>query len=949
MNTALLATKLYFPPYRPNLVARPRLLARLDEGLRLGRKITLVSAPAGFGKTTLIVEWLAADQHKQQGGPGTAWLSLDEGDNELSTFVTYLVAALKNVQPTIGETTMRLLAGERLPSVEALFLPLLNDLAVAAQPFVLVLDDYHTLRLPELQEAMALLIERQPPQMHVVITTRQDPLLPVARWRARGWLTEVRMSDLRFSEQEAADFLNRSMGLSLQAQDIQALEARTEGWIAGLQLAAVSLQQFDTCGRCGDEDQAGDFIRAFAGDDRYIMEYLVEEVLCCQTQETQDFLLQTAILERFNAALCDAVIEGRKSRIGNRDARIESEEASRLSTLDSPLSTLHSLSSQPILDYLDKANMFLIPLDSRREWYRYHHLFAELLRHRLERQSAIGAGELHRRAAVWLEANGYTSEAIRHAMAARDYDLMVEMITRAAGGGEQWSHGEASALVMWLNALPPAVLRAHPELEAHLGRAYYVTGRFEEMKQVLDRLDARLKLGPQDDPGVRRLQGELALNRILYETAIGNLERTRQLALEALEKIPEDQLYPRSRAYFSLGIANDTRLHYAEALEAYEQAIRLARSADAYFAHTATVANLSWMLCSMGQLRRAELLVREAIELESRNPAPIPLVGSAYAVLCFCLYERNQLEEAESAAVASIEHFRLGNIIDKYGWYHLQLATTRQAMGNAEGARQAWKEAEDILAAHPYGEGNLLLSREFQARLWMGQGEQDKAVRWAREYEKMVDQPQTRYKEYADMAYIRVLVYEKRFEAAWQRLDGWIAGAEAGERWGSLVAWYAWRAAVMDGLGKRPAALADLKRSLELAEPEGYVRSILDLGEPARSLLQGCLLQISEERLREYAGMLLAAFPSQADQKTVPAAKLASPNGLLVEPLTDRELEVLALMSGGLSNVDIARKLFLSTNTLKAHSQSIYSKLDVHSRMQAVLKARELGLLPASN
>jgi LuxR family maltose regulon positive regulatory protein len=360
MSIPLLATKLYLPPYRPNLVTRPRLLQKLDESLRMGSRLILLSAPAGFGKTTLVTEWIdtlnaaSADGKAAQLAVKIAWLSLDEGDNDLATFLAYLVAALQTAAPGAGEATRKMLESGPLPAADALLLPLVNDLAGLSAPLVLVLDDYHEIQLPAIHEAMAFLIERHPPKMEIIITTRQDPLLPLTRWRARGLLAEIRLKDLRFTEQEAAEFLNRTMGLSLQAEDIAILENRTEGWIAGLQLAAVSLQQSSGgCGEC-----ASDFIQSFTGNDRYIMDYLVDEALCCLTVPVVSFLLNTSILERFNAALCQAVLQSAVPWDGKSHPPGEPEPAAAL------------------LDYLDRSNLFLIPLDNRREWYRYPHTSA---------------------------------------------------------------------------------------------------------------------------------------------------------------------------------------------------------------------------------------------------------------------------------------------------------------------------------------------------------------------------------------------------------------------------------------------------------------------------------------------------------------------------------------------------------------------------------------------
>src|SRR5438270_6862564 len=470
MPTPILATKLYIPPLRPEVVIRPRLIERLNEGLQ--RKLTLIAAPAGFGKTTLVSAWVA-DCDGQ-----VAWLSLDEGESDPTLFLTYLVAALRTIAPTIGEGVLSALQSPQPPPPEAILTALLNDLTTIQDQFVLVLDDYHVIEAKAIDQALTYLVEHLPPQMHLVIATREDPQLPLARLRARGQLTELRATDLRFTPSEAAAFLNQGMGLKLSAEDIAALEKRTEGWIAGLQLAALSLQ--------GQQDATG-FIKSFTGSHHFVLDYLVEEVLGQQSERVQTFLLRTSILDRFCGSLCDAVM------------------------MDP------SVSGRATLEDLERANLFIVPLDNERRWYRYHQLFADLLRQRLPQSTASstedegrGVAELHKRASQWFEDNGLEIEAFHHAVAAND----VERAERLMEGKGIPLHfrGAVTALLNWLESLPTTVLDARPWLWVRSATLLLVNGQTTGVEEKLQAAEAALQ-GTEADDKTRKLGGQMARAR----------------------------------------------------------------------------------------------------------------------------------------------------------------------------------------------------------------------------------------------------------------------------------------------------------------------------------------------------------------------------------------------------------------------------------------------------
>src|SRR3989440_5071574 len=522
MSTSILATKLYIPRLRPNVVLRPRLLERLNEDLH--RKLTLIAAPAGFGKTTLVSAWVEGIERPRA---RTAWLSLDEGDNDPARFLAYLVAALQTIAANIGEGVLGVLQSPQPPPPEAMLTALLNEITTLPDHFVLVLDDYHVIDAKPVDMALTYLVEHLPPQMHLVIATREDPQLPLARLRAQGQLTEVRAADLRFTVSEAAEFLNQVMGLNLAAQDIAALEDRTEGWIVGLQLAALSMQ--------GHQDVPG-FIRAFAGDHRYIVDYLVEEVLQRQPEAVRSFLLQTAILDRLNGPLCDAVT-GQEE--GN--ARLEA---------------------------LERGNFFVVPLDDKRHWYRYHHLFAEVLSAHLMAEQPDQVSTLHRRASEWYEHHGSAADAISHALAAQDFARTADLVELALPAMRR-SRQEAMVLG-WLKALPDELVHYRPVLSVDYAGALLSSGQLEGVEARLRDAErwldttadkTELALAPAaemvvvDEAEFRRLPGSIAVYRAGQALARGEVANTMKYARQALDLGPEDDHLGRGSAAALLGLA----------------------------------------------------------------------------------------------------------------------------------------------------------------------------------------------------------------------------------------------------------------------------------------------------------------------------------------------------------------------------------------------------------
>ena len=937
MATPLLQTKLYIPPLRPELVPRPRLIERLNAGL--DRKLTLVSAPAGFGKPTLLSEWI-------HGGDAAtaplraAWLSLDEDDNDPARFLAYFIAALQMVEENIGEGTPSALQSPQPPPIEAILTPLLNEIATIPNGFTLVLDDYHLIKAKPIHDALTFLLDHLPPPMRLVIATRQDPPLPLARLRGRGHMTEIRAGDLRFTEEEATAFLNQTMGLGLTPDEVSALEARTEGWIAGLHLAALSLK--------GEADRAA-FIRAFAGDDRHVMDYLVSEVVSRQSEAVQRFLLHTAILERLCGPLCDAVLD----------------------------SDGQPGSGQAILEYLEQANLFIVPLDNRRQWYRYHHLFADLLRHRLRRTvGAQGIAPLHRRASAWYAHNDMMSEAIAHSLVAKDWEQAAQLIGQAFD--DMCCRGEYyTTMLSWLEMLPDEIVRARPSL----GILYAwmlsinlqldaVEPRLQEMERMADGqlpVDLRLQIAA--------IRATLARQR--NDVAIA-IELSHQV-LKVLAEDPSDSnLLAYTGVVFNLAWTHLMEGDVVKARPRFSEARTLSQSAGSITLTLDAMRGLARVQILQGQLRQAVETYRQALQLADKvtqqSGQAVPAAAPVHLELADLLRERNQLDEAAHHLAQGIELSRQWQILgeDLRNSYVYQ-ARLKQARGDAAGALDAIRQAEQLAQAYravPRFGDPIAACR---AQLTLAQavsigGAFDPAWKRKRRHLEAVEQwAETRGlradgsinlvdDEFEYVIWVRLLIAQNEPSQALQLLARLLQGAEDGGRTGRVIEILTLQALAQQALGDTDQALIALERALSLAEPEGYVRLFVDEGPPmARLLLRLCSGQVHEATARgiapDYARRLLAVFEAETKDeepalRRPPSVSRGEAEGL-VEPLSERELEVLGLIAEGLTNQEIASRLFLALNTVKVHTRNIYGKLGVNSRTQAVAKARTLGILPS--
>jgi|SRR5579872_459996 len=905
MSTPVLVTKLYVPRPRPNLVPRPRLIEQLNFGV--DGSVSLISAPAGFGKTTVVSEWVASC------GRPTAWLSLDEGDNDSARFLLHLVAALQTIAPEVGEEVLYALQSQQPPPTEVVLTALVNGIATFPAHFVLVFDDYHLVDAEPVDRALTFLIEHSPPQMHVTIATREDPQIPLARLRARGQLTELRAADLRFTATEAAEFLKAVMGLALSADDVAALEDRTEGWIAGLQLAALSMQ--------GNQDVAG-FIRAFAGDNRYIVDYLVDEVLQRQPADIRSFLLQTAILERLTGALCDAVT-------GHEDGTTR-------------------------LEALERGNFFVVPLDDIRHWYRYHHLFADVLSVHLQAEQPSQVPELHRRASEWHERYGSTTDAIRHALAGEDFERAASLVELAVP--ELLRSRQEATVMGWLKVLPDEVVRVRPVLSALYAAGLLVTGqldgvevRLQGAEQWLDTTAIKQEMVVVDREAFRRLPGSIAVSRAGLALVLGDLAGTVAYARQALELVVEDDHVTRGSGSTLQGLALWTSGDLETGYRMYVKGMADLQVAGNFSDMLGCSVALTDIRIVQGRLHDAMRIYEQALQLAAAQGEPI-LRGTAdmYVGRSELYREWNDLDAAAQLLQRSKELGALAGLPQNpYRWC-AAMARVREACGDLDGALDLLGDAEHLYVGDFFPNVRPIAARK--ARLWLAQGRVVEALAWARDQGLSARDNLTYRCEFEHITLARVLLAlyqrdhaDRSLHEALGLLKGLLRAAEAGGRIGSVIEILVVQALVYQAQGDIPAALIPLERALTLAEPEGYVRVFLDEGPPMAQLLRAAAVR---GIMPPYTGMLLAEWEGKqqrrADESPLPVAPSAQP---LLDPLSERELEVLRLLRSELSGPEIALELVVALSTVRTHTKRIYGKLDVDNRRAAVKRAAELGLI----
>jgi len=934
----LLTTKLYIPSPRPNLVPRPRLIQRLDEALPSGHRLTLISAPAGFGKTALVTEWLQHLRSAPTQGRAVyacAWLSLDDDDNDPRRFFTYLVAALEGIRPDVGADARALLQSPQPPPLKAALTLLINSLTTIAANFVLVLDDYHVIAQQAIHDALTFLLENQPPQMHLVIASRVDPPLPLPRLRTRSQLTELRAADLRFTSDETAAFLNQAMGLNLSAKDVEALEARTEGWIAGLQMAALSM-------RGKPAEHVADFIAAFSGSHRHVIDYLAEEVLAQQSDEIRDFLCQTAILDRLTAPLCNAVT-------GRDD-------------------------SEAVLRQLEQANLFLLPLDEQRKWYRYHRLFADFLRNHLRQHMPDLIRDLHAWAADWYEQNGFPADAVGHACQATDYEWAARLIERAAP--LNLMHGEVTTLLVWLKALPDELIRSRPQLGIYYVWALLIASEMDDVEAYLDDIEQQITsdaASASTDIGhpVQELLGQVTAARAYLAIYQGNPSRAIQFARQAYEQLSKEDPFLRSIATWLLGLVLYIEADAATASRTFAETTALGQEAGSIFVTMLSAYTSGYLQTMQGHLQQARELFSRSLQLEeteSQRPSveqphlPTPAISLIYQGMGYVLYEQNDLQDAERYLAKCIEIAEAWGNAEVLADSYIFLARVKQAQGDARGANGVIGKAEQLARENRVAPMTVRLVNAHRARLWIAQVNPDAAARWAAslahidkaEEKKNDEQIHLYMRQIEQCTLSRLFIAQGQFREAERVLRPLLQPIEETSWMGLLIEIQALLALALHGQGKADQALNVLQIALTLAEPGGYVRVFVDPDASMAELLQQA---IGRGISPDYAKRLLAAFPasdfrsqvsgfgSSATPTSTPGPVPFEPEAALIEQLSERELEVLRLIAKGLTNREIAERLVVAVSTVKTHINNIYRKLDASNRAQAVTRASELNLL----
>ncbi len=975
MFAPLLSTKLYIPrqplSQRTTFVARPQLLAQLAAGV--GGKLTLIAAPAGFGKSTLLSDWIGeaeapavalspttldpgksatAKTATRAPRPTFCWLSLEESDNDPIRFWLYFIAALQAMNPGLGADIPALLQSPEPPPLETVLTILLNDLRAwpteIVPAIILVLEDYHVITTPAIHQSLTFFLEHLPPTLHLVMTTRADPPLPLARLRAHGQLAEIRADDLRFSGTETALFLNERMGLQLAPEEVDLLAARTEGWIVGLQLAALSMH--------GHEDKA-DFLRSFSGGHRYILNYLIEEVLNQQPKAIQTFLLHTSILTRLSGPLCDAVM--------GVEALLPFDAAS---PLPATASAVHP-NSQALLAQLEQANLFLIALDDLGQWYRYHQLFAEVLQHRLRQSQLALLPTLHQRATRWYAAQGYFVDAIQHALLGADF-------ARAAALIEQvwptlWNQGAIATLFNWMQALPvdglpEATLWGQPSLYVSYAWGLALTGQIEAAETCLQQVAVTLspkgdaqQVAPEAAAATHKtLLGRAAALRAMLAARRGEAAVAVPLAEQALTLIPNDAP-ARGDAYYALGLAKQQQGALAAALTSYEAAAELSMAANDAFLLIAARYHKARILMAQGNLHQAATTYQQILAVAAQAKKQLPVVGLAHVGYGELLYQWNDLDAAARQVETGLALSPRRDLTYTDGPLHRFsiLARIRQAVGDQAGALAAIglaKETAQQTGIALDGERAAALDALIQLRL----GNLTAAAQWATLYaerRRAAERFQYRH-EFETLVFVRILLAQGRVDETLAILTEWLPTVAATPRLNSLLELHLLHALALRSAGHADDAMRTLTHALTLAEPEGYIRLLVDEGEPMRLALAEWRLAAARQpataaTLLAYTDKLGHAFnaagPSapSTTATTTPFATPLSPSATLVEPLTDREIEVLRLVTAGFSNAAIAAQLVVSVGTVKTHLKHIYGKLAVKSRTQAVAQARTLDLL----
>lgn len=891
----LLNTKLMVPPTRSSHVQREELLQNLN---RLHEyKLGLIVASAGYGKTALISEWIAQSQSK------VAWFSIDAGDNDPVRFWDYFIAAIQTVFPEIGGYTLTLLHEPQPLPIETILSTLINDLSALPDLVTVVLDDYHVIDSPSIHDGLAFLVDHMPSQLRLLMTTRTDPPLPLARMRVRGQLLELRSTDLRFSPQQMRVFFTDIMGLNLTVEQIAALDSRVEGWVAGLQLAGLALQ--------GKRDTA-EFIASFSGDHRYVLDYLGDEILDRQPEALQLFLLQTSILERLNADLCDTVTD-----------RVDSQE---------------------ILEFLERNHFFVVALDDKRQWYRYHRLFADFLHHRLRLNDPNRVSELHQRASQWYERNGLLAEAISHALASHDYERAAELVQSIA---ELliWRRAEHNTLLGWLAALPDSIMRSYPRLYLYHAWALHLTNRMTEAEQRIQDAENAINAGGHSPDSLTT--GMLAA---VHSTLTGlhqQFPETLRLARKALDVLPEEAVSWRCMAAINLGVTCAYIGEVQEAVDVLSYSMDLSQEIGSSFAMLSAFWHLASLQTAQLTLSAAERTCQQ-LEYIAHMPGLQRFPTSGYIALLLgeISMERNDLDAAERYLLESAEQINPESFPVALLRAYVALSRVKTLQGDPEEAGHYWQLAEQLERMSRL-QGRATLLSCSRARRWLEQGNLDAVENWVAENQLKLDDEFSYHREGYYLILARLYIARKvDVEKAVTLLTRMVERAQASQRTGSLI-----RALIVQSIAFHVSndsqnAVKSLARALVLAEPEQPLRVFADEGPTITLLLQKVLEmqrrgQLAVSISTEYAARILTVMGKSASS---PATKRRT-GGHIADALSSRELEVLRLLADGLESNEIAERLFIAVDTARTHIKNIYSKLDVHSRWEAIKHAEAHSLL----
>jgi LuxR family transcriptional regulator, maltose regulon positive regulatory protein len=890
MISSLLVSKLHQPALPAKQVQRPQLIKLLNEGLADDRALTLVSAPAGFGKTTCISEWIEGL------GLPVAWLSLDKSDNDPARFLRYFLAALQRVEPVLGRDLQNVLASGELPPLEVITTHLINGILNTPDRFLLILDDFQVIQDHTILQVLEQLLTHQPYPLHLVIITREDPLLPIARLRANNRMTEIRAGDLRFNKAEAISFLNERMGLSLTSEDISILENRTEGWIAGLQLAGLSIRS---------QQNPSQFIANLSGSHRFILTYLLEEVLHQEPTEIQDFMLQTSILDRLNGDLCDAVTG--------------------------------QTGSKQLLEQLYYANLFLIPLDDEQNWYRYHHLFSDLLRNQQSRLPKEEISELHLRASRWYESIGMVSEAIEHALEGKHYTWAVLLLEKYAM--QILSPGYAKTLEGWMQAIPEEFQNQNPKANLSFAWMQLLRGNYEKIPRYLKIIEpAVAQVDPDavlEDENAKLLLAEWYAFQSNFLNVMGKPDESIACAHSALQYIPAENHYLLSLAYLGLGGSYRLKGDYTNLIASYQKAAHFSASSKNVLGEMLSVSAITIASIQYGHLKFAAKTGSEVIEhYQKSSGLPPPIMGTVYGSVGLVYYEWNQLEKTNqyfqiSTQLAALVGHNAGIV-----YSGVNMSRLYQAQGDLTAAERAIKQAVHLL--------------DFGAPAWL---RPEAAVQQVRIYLSqhnpaaagaMIDQSESAAPPHIllRLARLRLLHYlgtknadQSALQKATDLANQLIEAGRQSQRMGIVLQALLLRAQMQPETGSQ----ADMMQAIELAEPEGFIRTFLDEGPAIAHLLK----RLPDfPKYRTYIHLLLRAF-GEVNSSAVSTPK----DETLIEALSDRELEVLRLIAQGMKYEEIAEALVITLNTVRFHVKQIYRKLDVNNRTNAIEIARHLDLL----